>query len=242
MHDMLQYLSRDPVHRKFHQNDLTFRMLYAFAENFVLSLSHDEVVHGKGSLLGKMPGDDWQKMANLRLLFGSMFGQPGKKLMFMGAEFAQEREWYHEQSLDWHLLEQRPHAQMLKLVTDLNRIYRAEPALHELDSDPAGFEWMACEDSANSVVAWLRKGKNGQPVLIVANYTPVVRHDYRVGVPQGGGWIEILNTYATTYGGSGVVNAGRHEAEHFGWQGREHSLRLTLPPLGVFFLKPMASG
>ncbi|MFO0725427.1 MAG: 1,4-alpha-glucan branching protein GlgB [Myxococcota bacterium] len=242
MHDMLQYLARDPVHRKYHQNDLTFRMLYAFAENFVLSLSHDEVVHGKGSLLGKMPGDDWQKLANLRLLFASMFGQPGKKLMFMGAEFAQEREWNHEQSLDWHLLEQRPHAQMLKLVADLNRIYRAEPALHELDSDAAGFEWMACEDSANSVVAWLRKAKNGQTVLIVANHTPVVRHDYRVGVPHGGGWIEILSSDATTYGGSGVVNAGRHEAENFGWQGRSHSLRLTLPPLGVFFLKPMASG
>ena len=242
MHDTLKYLSREPVHRKFHQNDLTFRMLYAFAENFVLSLSHDEVVHGKGSLLGKMPGDDWQRFANLRLLYGAMFGQPGKKLVFMGGEFAQGREWDHENSLDWHLLEYLPHAQMLKLMGDLNRVYKAEAALHQLDSDPAGFEWVSCDDAENSVLCWLRRSKSGAPVLIIANYTPVVRHDYRVGVPQGGGWIEILNTDAQAYGGSGVINAGRHEAERFGWQGRDHSLRLTLPPLGVCWLKPMASG
>jgi 1,4-alpha-glucan branching enzyme len=241
MHDTLEYMSKDPIFRKYYHNSLTFRMLYAFTENFVLPLSHDEVVHGKGSLLRKMPGDDWQKFANLRLLFGYMYGQPGKKLLFMGGEFGQWDEWYHETSLDWHLLQYDSHAGMQRWVEDLNRLYRSEPALHQQDFTPAGFEWIDCTDLDNSVVSFLRKGKNPEDVLlIVANFTPVVRLNYRVGVHHGGFWKEILNSDSTTYWGSGQGNLGGMEAAPIPSHGRYYSLNLTLPPLGIVFFKPEA--
>lgn len=239
MHDTLLYMSKDPIFRKYYHNNLTFRMLYAWHENFILPLSHDEVVHGKGSLLRKMPGDDWQKFANLRLLLGYMYAQPGKKLLFMGGEFGQWDEWYHEKSLDWHLLNYEPHQGVKRWVEDLNRVYRQEPALYEQDFTPAGFEWIDCHDVDNSVVSFLRKGKQpGDVLLIVANFTPVVRLRYRVGVPWGGFWKEILNSDATVYWGSGQGNLGGVEAEPIPCLGRSHSLNLTLPPLGILFFKP----
>ncbi len=242
MHDTLLYMEREPVHRKYHQGELTFRMIYAFTENFCLPLSHDEVVHGKGSLLSKMPGPDWEQFANLRLLYGYMTAQPAKKLLFMGAEIAQRREWSHEGSLDWHLLGAEAHAGISCLVADLNRVYRAEPALHQLDTDPAGFEWLAADDAASSVLAFLRKGKGsagdrGDLVACVFNFTPIVRHNYRLGVPRGGRWQEILNTDATAYWGSGQGNLGGVEAAPVPSHGRTHSLHLTLPPLAAVFLK-----
>ncbi len=238
MHDTLLYMSKDPVHRKYHHNHLTFRMLYAFTENFALPLSHDEVVHGKGSLVGKMPGDDWRKLANLRLLLGTMFAQPGKKLLFMGGEIAQVREWSHEASLDWHLLRHGPHAGMQRWVRDLNRLYRELPALHELDCDPEGFRWIDCNDADHGVVSMLRRGKDpGEAVIAVCNYTPVVRHRYRVGAPARGFWREILNSDASEYGGSGAGNLGGVEAEARPIQGHPHSLRLTLPPLAIVFFR-----
>ncbi len=237
MHDTLRYFARDPVHRKHHQNDLTFRQLYAFHENFVLPLSHDEVVHGKGSLLGKMHGDDWQRMANLRALFGFMVGQPGKKLLFMGDEFGQEREWSHEESLDWHLLDRPAHAGLRRWVADLNRLYRAEPALHALDCDVAGFEWVDCSDADASVVAFLRRAPGAHDVLVVCNFTPVPREGYRVGVDHARFWRERLNSDARDYGGSGVGNQGGVQAEDKPWHGRRYSLSLALPPLGVLFLQ-----
>jgi 1,4-alpha-glucan branching enzyme len=241
MHDTLVYMSKDPVHRKFHHNELTFRMLYAFYENFALPLSHDEVVHGKSSLLGKMPGDDWQKFANLRLLFGYMYAQSGKKLLFMGGEFGQWQEWYHEASLDWHLLQYDPHQGIRKWVTDLNRVYRAEPALHELDTDPAGFEWIDCSDSQQSTISLLRKGKTDRSVIVVAaNFTPVPRTQFRVGVPHGGYWHEILNSDAVEYGGSGMGNSGGVEAQAVPWHGRPFSLDLTLPPLAVVWFRSLS--
>jgi 1,4-alpha-glucan branching enzyme len=243
MHDTLRYLSKDPIYRRHHHNELTFRMIYAFHENFILSLSHDEVVHGKGSLLGKMTGDDWQHMANLRLLFGYMYGQPGKKLIFMGGEIGQWSEWNHEQSLDWHLLEQPAHAGIMRWISDLNRVYRSDPALHELDVDPNGFEWVDANDASNSVLCWLRKSRSGQsPVLLVCNFTPVVRENYRVGVPIGGGWMEILNSDARPYGGSGIGNLGRVEATPIPFHGRPCSVNLTLPPLACILLRPVAGG
>ena len=238
MHDTLVYMGKDPVHRKYHHNDLTFRMLYAFTENFALPLSHDEVVHGKGSLVGKMSGDDWQKFANLRLLLGTMFAQPGKKLLFMGGEFAQWREWSHDESLNWHLLAHGPHAGMQRWVKDLNRLYRELSALHELDCDPAGFRWIDCSDADNGVVSMMRRGKEpGQVVIAVCNYTPVVRHGYRVGAPAPGFWREILNSDGREYGGSGVGNLGGVEAQVRPFQGLPCSLRLTLPPLAIVFLR-----
>jgi 1,4-alpha-glucan branching enzyme len=238
MHDSLFYMAREPIHRKFHHNQLTFRMLYAWHENFVLPLSHDEVVHGKGSLLGKMPGDEWQRMANLRLLLGYMYGQAGKKLLFMGGEFGQYNEWYHEISLDWHLLQYPIHAGMQSWVRDLNRAYRAEPALYEQDCRPEGFEWVDCNDSQASVLSFLRKGKDpGQTVLVVLNFTPVVRMPYRVGAPHAGFWREILNSDAHEYGGSGQGNAGGLNAQPLPCHGRPYSLELTLPPLGALFFK-----
>jgi 1,4-alpha-glucan branching enzyme len=238
MHDTLKYLSLDPIFRKFSHNTLTFRMLYAFQENFVLPLSHDEVVHGKGSLLQKMPGDDWQKFANLRVLLGYMYSQPGKKLLFMGGEIAQRSEWYHEVSLDWHLLEYPSHHGAQRWMEDLNRVYRQEPALYELDFSPAGFEWVDCSDVDHSVISFLRKGKNPQDlILVVANFTPVVHHNYRVGVPQSGFWQEILNSDAPDYWGSGQGNLGGAEASPLPCHGRFFSLNLTLPPLGIIFLK-----
>ena len=238
MHDTLSYMARDSVHRRFHHDQLTFRMLYAFTENFVLALSHDEVVHGKGSLLAKMPGDPWQKFANLRLLLGYQVAQPGKKLLFMGGEFGQWREWNHDTSLDWHLLQDAPHAGVQRWVQDLQRLYRQEPALHELDCQPSGFEWIDCNDTEQSTISCLRRGVTTDAlVLAVFNFTPVPRHDYRVGVPRGGFWTEVLNSDAQDYGGSGQGNLGGAEAEPYPAHGRPWSLRLTLPPLGVVLLR-----
>ena len=236
MHDTLEYFRHDPVHRRYHQNNLTFRMIYAFHENFVLPLSHDESVYGKGSLLEKMAGDDWQKFANLRALYGYMYAQPGKKLLFMGGEFAQRREWAHDASLDWDLLEAPAHAGVQRWVSDLNRLYRKQAALHELDCEPAGFEWIDCDDAENSVVSLLRKGRAAATlVLAVCNFTPVPRHGYRVGAPRCGYWRELLNSDAAEYGGSGMGNGGGVEAEAAPMHGRPCSLILTLPPLSVLF-------
>jgi 1,4-alpha-glucan branching enzyme len=238
MHDTLEYIGREPVHRRYHHNEITFRAIYMFNENFVMPLSHDEVVHGKGSLLQRMPGDLWQKFANLRLLYGYMFAQPGKKLLFMGAEIAQWKEWRHEEGLEWHLLEWGTHRGIAQWVSDLNRLYRETPALHELDVDPAGFEWVDASDADQSVISFLRKSKDGKDwVLIVCNFTPVVRHDYRVGVPVDGLWIEALNSDSGDYEGSGVGNLGSKQAEMVGTHGRPYSLNLTLPPLGILFLR-----
>jgi 1,4-alpha-glucan branching enzyme len=238
MHDTLEYMALDPIHRHFHHRLLTFRTVYAFAENFVLPLSHDEVVHGKGSLFGKMPGDEWQKLASLRLLYSYMFAQPGKKLLFMGAEIGQSREWNHDGSLDWHLLEDPGHAGLKTWLADLNRLYSADPALHELDCAPEGFEWIDCSDAEKSILALLRKGKDGtRPLLVVLNFTPVVRHNYRIGAPEGGYWREVLNSDAEVYGGSSQGNFGGVEAAPLPLHGRTHSLTLTLPPLGALFLQ-----
>jgi 1,4-alpha-glucan branching enzyme len=241
MHDTLDYVSHDPIHRRYHHDELTFRMIYAFNENFVLPLSHDEVVHGKGALLSKMPGDDWQKFANLRLLFGYMWGQPGKKLLFMGGEFGQWQEWHHDASLDWHLLDFPPHQGVQRWVADLNRLYRTEPALHQLDFDPAGFQWVIGNDADNSVFAFLRRGREpGQEILAVFNFTPVPRYGYRIGARRGV-WHEVLNSDAEDYGGSGVGNWGEVEAIPIPSHGQLYSLPLTLPPLGaVFFRGPDA--
>jgi 1,4-alpha-glucan branching enzyme len=238
MHDSLLYFQQDPVYRSYHHNELSFRMIYAFTENFVLALSHDEVVHGKGSLLAKMPGDNWQKFANLRLLYGYMAAQPGKKLLFMGSEFGQWGEWKHEQSLDWHLLEYAPHARLQRLVRDLNLLYRSEPALNEVEFSGEGFEWIDCHDAQQSVLSFLRKSRSGEEqVLAVCNFTPVPRYHYRIGVPFGGSWKEILNTDAREYGGSGLGNLGGAYAEQVPAHGRPCSLSLTLPPLSVVLLK-----
>jgi 1,4-alpha-glucan branching enzyme len=238
MHDTLSYMSKDPIYRKYHHTNLTFRMLYAFHENFVLPLSHDEVVHGKGSLLGKMPGDEWQKFANLRLLFGYMYAQPGKKLLFMGGEFGQRREWQHDEGLEWYLLAHPQHAQVQRWVADLNRVYRSEPALYELDCDPAGFEWIDCTDADHSVLSFLRRARStGDLLLIVCNFTPVPRYGYRVGVPRGGYWREILNSDAEIYGGSNQGNLGGRTADPVPFHGHPYSLALTLPPLACIFLK-----
>jgi 1,4-alpha-glucan branching enzyme len=240
MHDTLHYISRDPIYRKYHHNELTFRLLYAFHENFVLPLSHDEVVHGKGSLLGKMPGDDGQKFANLRLLLGYMYAQAGKKLLFMGGEFGQWWEWNHEASLDWHLLEFAPHAGLQRWVTDLNHLYRQTPALYEGDCEPEGFAWVDCTDADSSVLSFLRQGESSPDlVLVVCNFTPIPRLNYRVGAPQGGVWREVLNSDARDYEGSGYGNQGGVEAAPVPHHGRPYSLTLTLPPLAVvFFTSP----
>ena len=238
MHDTLSYFSHDPIHRRFHHNLLTFRMLYSWHENFVLPLSHDEVVHGKGSLIGKMPGDEWQRFANLRLLYAYMYAQPGKKLLFMGDEFGQVREWAHDSSLEWHVLQYPVHSGLQNWVEQLNRLYRNQPALHQLDHDPAGFEWVDCNDSATSVISLLRKGKaEKDKVLIVCNFTPIPRKDYRVGIPSGGWWRELLNSDGKEYAGSGIGNAGGAMAEAQPKHGRPFSLSLTLPPLAALFLK-----
>ena len=238
MHDTLEYFERDSIFRKFHHNQLTFRMLYAYHENFVLPLSHDEVVHLKGSLIAKMPGDAWQKFANLRLLYSYMYAQSGKKLLFMGSEFAQVREWAHDSSLDWHLLESPLHRGLQNCMERLNHLYRSEPAMHELDCDPAGFEWVDCNDHEASVVSLLRKSsKDEDAVLVVCNFTPVPRDNYRVGVPQAGFWREVLNSDAAEYGGSGMGNMGGKETEAVPQHGRPYSLTLTLPPLSALYLK-----
>jgi 1,4-alpha-glucan branching enzyme len=241
MHDTLYYTERDPIYRRYHHNALTFRSVYAFSENFVLSLSHDEVVHGKGSLLNKMPGDYWQKAANLRLLFGYMYAQPGKKLMFMGGEIAQWREWAHESSLDWHLLDPGEYAHfhtgMQRWVADLNKFYANEPALFELDFNPGGFEWIDANDSEHSTLSFMRKGsKTDTLVLVVCNFTPIPREGYFIGVPRGGFWCEALNSDAEIYGGSNMGNAGGVEAIAESFHGRPCRLRLTLPPLAIVML------
>ncbi|MDK2126577.1 1,4-alpha-glucan branching protein GlgB [Parachitinimonas caeni] len=237
MHDTLQYLSRDPIHRRHHHDEMTFGLVYAYTENFVLPLSHDEVVHGKGSLLRKMPGDRWQQMANLRAYFGFMWGHPGKKLLFMGGEFAQEREWNFDASLDWHLLEHPQHWGMQALVRDLNRLYRSTPALHEVDFEPAGFSWLVNDDREHSVYAFARHGRNGSIALVICNFTPIVRHDYRIGVPLAGRYREAINTDANGYGGSGVANPVLM-TEAIAWNGQAQSLQLTLPPLATLILLP----
>jgi 1,4-alpha-glucan branching enzyme len=238
MHDTLEYMSKDPVYRKYDHNKLTFRLMYAFFENFVLPLSHDEVVYGKGSLLRKMPGDDWQKFANLRLLLGYMYAQPGKKLLFMGGELGQWDEWYHEMSLSWHLLDTPLHLSLHRWVEEINRAYRSEPALYEIDNDWSGFEWIDANDADNSVVSLLRKAKDERDtMLVVCNFTPVVRHNYRVGVPKVGVWRELLNSDASQYGGSNQGNMGGIASTPIPSHGRFHSINLTLPPLAALFLK-----
>jgi 1,4-alpha-glucan branching enzyme len=238
MHDILDYISKDPIVRKHHHDELTFSMVYAFHENFVLSISHDEVTHGKGSLFGKMPGDEWQKYANLRLLLGYMYGHPGKKLLFMGCEFGQWREWSHEESLEWHSLEYPLHIGVQKWVKDLNHFYKKEAALYQLDFAMEGFEWIDFHDWESSIISFLRKGKNTQDILlVVCNFTPVLRQGYRIGVPRGGWWIEALNSDAPVYGGSGQGNSGGLRAASIPWHGKSHSLSLTMPPLSVLFFK-----
>jgi 1,4-alpha-glucan branching enzyme len=238
MHDTLQFFSREPVHRRFHHNELTFRMVYAFNENFVLPLSHDEVVHGKGSLLDKMPGDGWQKFANLRLLYSYMCAQPGKKLLFMGCEFAQGREWNHDRSLDWDLLERPQHQGVQQLVRRLNELYRERPALHRTDFRHEGFEWLDANDAEQSVLSFLRRNADGKhPLVAVFNLTPVPRYNYRVGVPEAGRWNEVFNSDASEYGGSGHGNLGAVDTTPVLWNGRPASLMLTIPPLGALFFE-----
>jgi 1,4-alpha-glucan branching enzyme len=238
MHDTLEYFSNDPIYRKYNHNKLTFSLIYAFHENFVLSLSHDEVVYGKGSLIGKMPGDDWQKFANLKLLFGYMFCHPGKKLLFMGGEFGQWQEWYHEESLHWHLLHNPAHQGLKKWVQDLNAFLKQEPALFERDFHQDGFEWVDISDWESSMVSFIRKGKNKKDTLVVVcNFTPVLRNNYKIGVPSGGFWKEVLNSDAWMYGGSDKGNLGGIEASPVPIYGRYHSLSLTLPPLGILVFK-----
>ena len=231
MHDTLEYVEREPVHRRWHHDRLTFRAVYGYSENFMLPLSHDEVVHGKGSLLSKMPGDDWQKFANLRLLLAYQFALPGKKLLFMGAELGQWREWDHERSLDWHLLDQAPHAGLCRLVGDLNRVYRDTPALHRLDCQPGGFEWVLADDAEHSLLAFLRLAPHERPALVLCNFTPVPRHNVLLGVPEPGFWREVLNTDAEAYGGSGTGNLGGAETQPVPWHGRPRTLNVTAPPL-----------
>jgi 1,4-alpha-glucan branching enzyme len=243
MHDTLDYMSRDPIHRSYHHSRLTFRGVYAFTENFVLPLSHDEVVHGKGSMIGKMPGDDWQKFANLRLLFGYMYTQPGKKLLFMGGEIGQWREWNHDAQLDWGLLENDAHAGLQRWVRDLNHFYRSERAASELDFDAAGFQWLDADDAWNSVLSYVRRSRvnpdtgTSEELLVVCNFTPLVHENYRVGVPHVGFWRELLNSDVEAYGGSGVGNLGGTHSVPVPFHGRPHSLNLTLPPLGMLVLR-----
>jgi 1,4-alpha-glucan branching enzyme len=239
MHDTLSYMARDPLYRKHHHGEMTFGMVYAFNENFVLPISHDEVVHGKGSMLAKMPGDRWQKFANLRAYYGFMFGHPGKKLLFMGCEFAQEREWNHDQSLDWHLLGDRHHEGVQRLLHDLNRLYAATPALYQRDFVAEGFEWIDHHDADRSVLAFARHGNApGSMVVVVCNFTPMVHQDYRVGVPRAGVYVECINTDSAHYGGSNVgAPFGEITAEPIGWHGKSHSLQLTLPPLATIIFE-----
>jgi len=238
MHDTLAYATTDPLFRKYHHNQLTFSIWYAFYENFMLSLSHDEVVHGKRSLMAKMPGNDWEKFANMRLLFGYQFAHPGKKLLFMGMEFGQWNEWYHEASLDWHLMQYHPHQGLHQWVRHLNILYRREPALYELDFGQDGFEWADLGDWESSVISFFRKGKSTDDLfLIVCNFTPMTRSAYRIGVPRKGMWQEVLNSDADLYGGSNQGNLGNVEALPVSSHRKDFSLSMTLPPLGVVFFK-----
>ena len=241
MHDTLDYISHDPVHRKNHHDRLTFSIWYAFAENFVLPLSHDEVVHGKASLLAKLPGDDWQKLANLRLLFSFLYGHPGKKLLFMGCDFGQWAEWDHEQSLEWRLLDSPAHRGLQHWVRDLNHFYREHPAMYERDFSPQGFEWIDCHDWQKSVISFVRKARTSdEMVLVVCNFTPVPREAYTVGAPRAGYWREALNSDAQIYGGNGRGNRGGVAAAPVAAHGRDFSLTLDLPPLATLFLTSRA--
>jgi 1,4-alpha-glucan branching enzyme len=238
MHDTLRYFKEDPIHRKYHHGELTFSLIYAFNENFALPLSHDEVVHGKGSLIGKMPGDNWQQFANLRTLYGYMWAHPGKKLLFMGGEFGQRREWQHEESLEWWVLQYPDHSGVMGWVADLNRLYSQEPALHEVDFDPSGFEWIDAHDAELSTLSFVRKSRDGRDtLLVVCNFTPLPRENYLLGVPQPGFWREMLNSDAACYGGSGVGNAGGVHSSPVPAHGRYHAIRITLPPLAVVYFK-----
>jgi 1,4-alpha-glucan branching enzyme len=239
MNDTLAYMGEDPVHRKHHHDKMTFGLVYAFNENFVLPLSHDEVVHGKRSLLGRMPGDEWQRFANLRAYLASMYAHPGKKLLFMGSELAPYDEWSHDKSLDWHLLDYAPHRGVQSLVRDLNALYRGTPALHEIDFTDAGFEWIDWDDRENSVLSWVRRDASGHFVICVSNMTPVVRHDFRIGVPEGGRYRELLTTDDARYGGSGVLN-GDLDASNTGMHGREHSIVMSLPALATVIVGPVS--
>ncbi len=237
MNDTLSYMQEEPIHRKHHHNRMTFGLTYAFSENFLLPLSHDEVVHGKRSLLGRMPGDEWQRFASLRTYFGFLYTHPGKKLLFMGGEFAQVREWNHDTSLDWHLLDQALHRGVQGLVRDLNHVYRETPALHELDCRREGFEWIIVDDNDSSVFAWTRRAQNGDFVICISNFTPVVRYDYRIGVPMHCRYRELLNSDERKYGGSGVSNPSVIESEAVTSHGQPASVRLTLPPLATLILQ-----
>jgi 1,4-alpha-glucan branching enzyme len=240
MNDTLEYFTKDPVHRKYHHNNLTFSLLYAFSENFILVLSHDEVVHGKYSMLSKMPGDMWQKFANLRLLYGFMFSHPGKKLSFMGGELGQWDEWNHDKSIDWHLLRFTPHKCLQKFVMDLNHIYKSESSLSEVDFHYQGFEWIDFRDSDNSTISFMRKAKDTNDLLIIAcNFTPVPRMDYRIGVPVISLYKEILNSDSQIYWGSNMGNAGGVNAEKTPWHGKPYSIKITLPPLAIVIFKPV---
>jgi 1,4-alpha-glucan branching enzyme len=239
MHDTLRYIEQDPVHRRWHHNDMTFGLLYAFAENFILPLSHDEVVYGKRSLIGKMPGDSWQRFANLRTYFGFMWGHPGKKLLFMGGEIAQEHEWSHDGEVDWPALGDPLRLGLQRLVRDLNRLYAEEPALHQRDAVSSGFRWVVGDDRENSVFAFLRYGgEAASPVLVVCNMTPVPRSGYRIGVPRPGEWRELLNSDAAVYGGSNIGNGGAVMAVAVQGHGEAQSLELALPPLSVMYFRP----
>jgi 1,4-alpha-glucan branching enzyme len=238
MHDTLEFFSRDPVHRRHHHGELTFRSVYAYSENFTLPLSHDEVVHGKGSLLTKMPGDDWQRFANLRLLYAYQFSTPGKKLLFMGAELAQWSEWNHESELDWALVGSPLHDGVGALVARLNELHCSVPALHELDTDARGFAWTQPDEPDAGLLSFLRFSFSGEPVLVVCNFTPIVRANVLVGVPRGGHWRELLNSDARDYGGSGVGNLGGTDTHPLPNHGMPHTLTLTVPPLGCLILQP----
>ncbi len=238
MNDTLAYFSHDPVHRSYHHNELTFSQIYAYTENFILPFSHDEVVHGKGSMPNKMPGDDWQKFANLRVLYGYMFTHPGKKLLFMGLEFGQWQEWDHTKSLEWDQANFIPHRGLQLLTRDLNRLYRKVPALHEVDFDASGFQWIDCHDASQSMLSYIRHDCHGGHVVVLLNLTPVPRYGYRLGVPQGGFYQEVLNTDAEVYGGSNMGNAGGVEVEDVGWMGQPYSVQLTVPPLSCLVLQP----
>lgn len=238
MNDILYYMSRDPVFRRYNHNKLTFGMWYAYSESFVLPLSHDEVVYGKGSLWGKMPGNDWQKAANLRLLFGWMFGHPGKKLLFMGGEYGQEREWDHNMSLDWHILEKDLHGGLLRWFSDINNFYVKSPQLWEQDCDPRGFEWIDCGDASSSVVSFLRRSKDGRELIFIGNFTPVPREGYRIGVPKNTVWREVLNSDSSIYGGSNMGNLGKITTKEHEFHGRPYSVLAMLPPLACIVLEP----
>jgi 1,4-alpha-glucan branching enzyme len=240
MHDTLSYLGRDPVHRRWHHHDMTFGLIYAFSERFVLPLSHDEVVHGKGSLYGRAPGDPWQKLATLRAYFGFMWTHPGKKLLFMGDEIGQPHEWSHDGEIAWHLLREHGHAGLQLLVGDLNRFYARTPSLHRTDCESEGFRWIVGDDADNSVFAYERRAVGEKPVLVIVNMTPAPRHDYRLGIRQPGFWREAINTDADPYGGSGLGNLGEARTEEVPAHGQRRSLRLLLPPLATLILVPEA--